>query len=181
VSIHPFTLNPKPKRIYTIMRELVYLLLGSNVGDRKANIEKANTLITEEIALVVRSPYYETAAWGKTDQSAFLNLAISLHTRLEPLILLAKLKEIEKRVGRVDTEKWGPRVIDIDILFYGPQIIQEPYLQIPHPYLPVRRFALVPLADIAGAFVHPVLKKTIKELLADCPDTAEVRLYSRSV
>ncbi len=159
------------------MREDVYLLLGSNVGDRDANIAKACELIGQETGSSIRqSALYETAAWGKTDQAAFLNQAIAIDTDLAPLALLTLLKKIEKRVGRIDTEKWGPRVIDIDILFYGREIIQLPELQVPHPYLPVRRFALLPLSEIAD-MRHPVLKKTIKDLLAECPDTSEVKVY----
>jgi 2-amino-4-hydroxy-6-hydroxymethyldihydropteridine diphosphokinase len=156
----------------------VYLLLGSNVGDRQANLKKASELISEEVSPVVAtSKLYETAAWGKTDQSPFLNQAIIVKTSIKPLILLSLLKNIETKVGRVDTEKWGPRVIDIDILLYGSEIIHEPELQVPHPYLPVRRFALLPLAEIAEEVIHPILKKTIAELLAECPDTSDVKIY----
>ena len=156
----------------------VYLLLGSNIGDREANLKRACELIRDEVSTdITQSHLYVTAAWGKTDQAAFLNQAIMTQTDTEPLVLLALLKNIEKKVGRVDTEKWGPRVIDIDILFYGSEIIQAPELQVPHPYLPVRRFALLPMAEIAGDLMHPVLKKTIKELLKLCPDTSEVKLY----
>ena len=161
------------------MPHKIYLLLGSNVGDRIANIEQACRLIQNELcSSIIRSHLFETAAWGKTDQAAFLNQAVAIETDIEPLTLLASLKKIEKAVGRVDTEKWGPRVIDIDILFYDGEIIQEPTLQVPHPYLPVRRFALLPLEEIAADLIHPVLKKTIKELLAECPDESEVKLYS---
>lgn len=161
------------------MPRKIYLLLGSNLGDRKANIEQACRHIQNELSpTIIRSHLFETAAWGKTDQAAFLNQAVAVETDIEPLELLSLVKEIEKAVGRVDTEKWGPRVIDIDLLFYGDEIIQEPTLQIPHPYLPVRRFALLPLAEIAADIIHPVLKKTIKELLAECPDESEVKLYS---
>ena len=156
----------------------VYLLLGSNIGDREANLKRACELIRDEVSTdITQSHLYETAAWGKTDQAAFLNQAIMIQTDTEPLVLLTLLKNIEKKVGRVDTEKWGPRVIDIDILFYGSEIIQAPELQVPHPYLPVRRFALLPMAEIAGDLMHPVLKKTIEELLKLCPDTSEVKLY----
>jgi 2-amino-4-hydroxy-6-hydroxymethyldihydropteridine diphosphokinase len=156
----------------------VYLLLGSNVGERGANLARASALISQNINVIRKqSGIYETAAWGKTDQSAFLNQAVMIQTDISAVSLLSMLKNIEKSVGRVDTEKWGPRVIDIDILFYGAEIIQTPDLQVPHPYLPVRRFALLPLAEIAGDLVHPVLKKTIKELLADCLDSSEVNVY----
>jgi 2-amino-4-hydroxy-6-hydroxymethyldihydropteridine diphosphokinase len=159
------------------MREDVYLLLGSNVGDRRSNINRAVELISNDgISLTTCSSLYETAAWGKTDQASFLNQAIAVQTDIGPLPLLALLKMIEKDTGRQETEKWGPRVIDIDILFYGKEIIQEPDLQIPHPYLPVRRFALLPLAEIAGGFVHPVLKKTVIKLLEECPDSSEVKI-----
>ena len=156
----------------------VYLLLGSNVGDRAANLKRACGLIQDELSPhITQSSLYETAAWGKTDQASFLNQAIMIQTDIKPLVLLALLKNIEKQVGRIDTEKWGPRVIDIDILFYGSEIVQEPELQVPHPYLPVRRFALLPMAEIARDLMHPMLKKTIKELLELCPDTSEVKLY----
>jgi 2-amino-4-hydroxy-6-hydroxymethyldihydropteridine diphosphokinase len=155
----------------------VYLLLGSNIGDRLVNIDMACELIRKEINISIEtSRIYETAAWGKIDQSSFLNQAICIQTDIEPLTLLRILKKIEKAVGRIDTEKWGPRVIDIDILFYGQKVIQDPELQIPHPYLPVRRFVLLPMIDIAPHFMHPVLKKTITELLATCPDTSEVNV-----
>ena len=156
----------------------VYLLLGSNIGDREANLKRACELIRDEVSTdITQSHLYETAAWGKTDQAAFLNQAIMIQTDTEPLVLLTLLKNIEKKVGRVDTEKWGPRVIDIDILFYVSEVIQAPELQVPHPYLPVRRFALLPMSEIAGDLMHPVLKKTIEELLKLCPDTSEVKLY----
>jgi 2-amino-4-hydroxy-6-hydroxymethyldihydropteridine diphosphokinase len=157
----------------------VYLLLGTNMGERIANIVKAVTAIGSKVGKVsIISAIYETAAWGKTDQDSFLNLAILVSTFLAPIDLLHELKTIEKEVGRTDTEKWGPRVIDIDIIFYGSELIQQPELQIPHPYLPVRRFALLPLSDIAIDFIHPLLKKSVKELLAECPDQSEVRVYS---
>ena len=153
----------------------IYLLLGTNEGDRHGNLAKALDLIGSKAGTISRqSGIYETAPWGKTDQASFLNQSVELESELAPLALLALLKEIEREVGRVSTEKWGPRVIDIDILFYGDQVIQEPELQVPHPYLPVRRFALLPMAEIAGGLVHPVLRKTIDELLGECPDGSEV-------
>jgi 2-amino-4-hydroxy-6-hydroxymethyldihydropteridine diphosphokinase len=160
------------------MAEEVYLLLGSNEGDRDRNLSRAVELISEPAGKQLKtSSIYETAAWGKTDQAAFLNQAIAISSELKPMELLRYLKDVEKQLGRVSSEKWGPRVIDIDILLYGDKVMQEPELQLPHPYLPVRRFALLPLAEIAGGFVHPVLQKTVMQLLAECPDESEVRVH----
>lgn len=157
------------------MAQKAYLLLGTNEGERQTNLAKAIELINKWAGKVIaQSSVYETAPWGKTDQASFLNMAISIETDLPPLVLLEHLKDIEKQVGRVSTEKWGPRVIDIDILFYGDEVVQVPELQVPHPYLPVRRFALLPMAQIAGGLVHPVLRRTVSELLEECPDGSEV-------
>jgi 2-amino-4-hydroxy-6-hydroxymethyldihydropteridine diphosphokinase len=161
------------------MTEEVYLLLGSNEGDRSRNLSKAIELISHSAGKLLKvSSIYETAAWGKTDQAAFLNQAICISSTLPPLEVLNHLKAIEKEVGRISTEKWGPRIIDIDILFYGHEILQQPELQVPHPYLPVRRFALLPMSEIAGSFIHPVLEKTITQLLAECPDSSDVKRHN---
>ncbi len=160
------------------MTEEVYLLLGSNVGDRDSNLSRAIERISQSAGELLKvSRIYETAAWGKIDQASFLNQAVYINTAHAPLELLTQLKNIEKEVGRVSTEKWGPRVIDIDILFYGSEIIQSPQLQVPHPYMPVRRFALLPLAEVTGDFMHPVLRKSVSALLTECPDVSDVRLY----
>jgi 2-amino-4-hydroxy-6-hydroxymethyldihydropteridine diphosphokinase len=154
----------------------VYLLLGSNEGNRGENIAAAKRLIDARCGQVLmRSLFYETEAWGMKEQSPFLNQALMIVTALEPLSLLSTLKEIEKEVGRIETTKWGPRIIDIDILFYGEEIHRHAELIIPHPYLHERRFTLVPLNEIAPDFIHPVFKKTVNELLKDCPDQGEVK------
>ena len=145
-----------------------YLLLGTNIGDRATNLLKARTLLARDIGIITaESSILETAAWGKTDQADFLNQAITIDTPHSPLALLQKLKSIEIEMGRVDTTQWGPRLIDIDILLYGKEIVNEPSLKIPHPYLHVRQFALLPLAELAKDIVHPVLNKTIEELLVE--------------
>ncbi len=153
----------------------VYLLLGSNEGRRQLNIAEACTLIALKCGTITKySSLYETAAWGLTNQQSFINQCIIINTNLRPENLLSALKEIEKQVGRIETIKWGPRIIDIDILFYSTEIINTPSLKIPHPLLHQRRFTLVPLNEIAGSFIHPVLKKSIPQLLEECADTLPV-------
>lgn len=157
----------------------VSLLLGSNMGNRMELLERALRRLSDEVGeLVCYSAAYETAAWGKTDQPAFLNMAVMLKSRLTPLNLLASILHIEKEMGRVREEKWGERIIDIDILLYGERIVSEPELSIPHPEMHKRRFALVPLHDIAPDALHPAIGKTITSLLAECPDTLPVSLFS---
>lgn len=123
----------------------------------------------------VRSPVYETAAWGITDQAPFLNQALELHTRSGADELMQELLRIEEQMGRVRQERYGPRTIDIDILLFNDEIRSTPLLTLPHPEMYRRRFALQPLADIAPDIQHPVLKKSIAELLAECPDELPVR------
>ncbi len=156
----------------------VFLLLGANLGDRPATLRRAVELLQSQVGVVMKmSAFYETAPWGLTDQPAFLNQAVSIQTRLSPLDLLKTTQAIEAQLGRERREKWGARLIDVDLLFYGNEIIDLPDLKIPHPFLPERRFALAPLAEIAPEFRHPGLGKTVKELLAECPDeSAVVRL-----
>jgi len=157
--------------------EGVYLLLGSNEGKPEVNLHQAKLLIGQKAGEIVQqSSIYETEAWGVKEQQAFLNQAILIETNLSPFTLLTTLKDTEKELGRVETSKWGPRVIDIDILFYGNQTVDLPELKIPHPYLQERRFTLVPMVEIAPGFVHPVLGKTMEGLLRDCEDNSEVRL-----
>lgn len=153
-----------------------YLLIGGNVGDRQQNLQQAVTAINNSCGSVLQqSAIYETAAWGKTDQQAFLNQALLVHTALTAHQLLHHALEAEVLLGRVRKERYGPRLIDIDILFFNHDIIREVALTIPHPEVQNRRFALTPLAEIAPQLLHPVLHKTISQLLAECPDTLEVR------
>ena len=153
-----------------------YLLIGGNLGDRKQNLSTAIELINEQCGIVTKtSSLYETAAWGITDQPAFLNQALEISTSLNAKQLLRKILKVEKMMGRVRKEKFGPRIIDIDILFYEDEIHDLRFLKIPHPELQNRRFVLEPLAEINSEFLHPVLKKTIAELLEECPDNLEVK------
>ena len=154
----------------------VYLLIGGNIGSREATLAKARRLIGETCGeLISSSSLYETAAWGKTDQPSFLNQALEINTALNPLQLLQQILKIEKQAGRIRNEKYGPRSIDIDILFFNDEIHHYPSLKVPHPAIQDRRFVLVPMKEIAPKFVHPVHKKTIEELLEGCADHLPVR------
>lgn len=156
-----------------------YLLLGANLGDRAHTLRRATDRIAERVGPVVQqSRLYETAPWGVTDQPMFLNQVLVVETVLEPEAVLDQTQAIEQELGRVRHEQWGARTIDIDILYYGQLILQTDRLTIPHPYLHLRRFTLVPLAEIAPEFVHPVLQKTTVELLTECADAGEVVLFN---
>lgn len=152
--------------------DLVFLLLGSNLGNRQLFLQQAIEKIIEEISPVIKSSaLYETQSWGKTDEPDYLNQVITLLTDLSPQTILQKILSIELDLGRKRDGKWGARVIDIDILFYGTAIIHEPGLTIPHPHLHNRRFTMEPLAEIAPEFIHPVLNQSIiniKNMLEDC-------------
>ena len=153
-----------------------YLLTGGNMGDRQKNLETTYERIEQECGNIVSaSSIYETAAWGKKDQPSFLNQVIEIQTGLTPRKLLKKILNIEKQIGRVRKEKYGPRIIDIDILLFNDEIHNYTSLKIPHPEMQNRRFVLVPLAEIAPGIIHPVFKKTIAELLAICPDELAVK------
>ena len=153
-----------------------YLLIGGNVGNRLENMEKAAELIGAKAGEISkRSTMYETEAWGKSDQPAFLNQVLRVQTDLEPQALLETILGIEQEMGRMRQEKYGPRTVDIDILLYNDMVLESDELSIPHPQLHMRRFALTPLAEIAASVIHPTLKKSIDELLLECPDKLAVK------
>jgi 2-amino-4-hydroxy-6-hydroxymethyldihydropteridine diphosphokinase len=150
--------------------------LGSNQGQREQLLARAAAEIHRQAGKVMaKSSVYETAAWGKEDQSPFLNQVLEIQTRLMPDQLLEVTQSIEKSLGRVRETHWGPRLIDIDILFYGDHLINLPELTIPHPAIADRRFTLVPMNEVDATWVHPVTKATMAELLARCGDKLEVR------
>lgn len=154
-----------------------YILLGTNLGDKRANLQQANLSISANLISIVSYSYiYETAAWGNTNQDNFYNQVIEVNTELSATDLLQKLLQIETQMGRVRNQKWEARIIDLDILYFNHEIIDTENLKVPHPYLHVRRFTLAPLVQIAPEFLHPVFNKTNTVLLENCSDYSEVKL-----
>jgi len=154
-----------------------WLLMGGNVGDTSHYLSEASELIGKKCGAIAKaSSIYQTAAWGKEDQAPFLNQALEIDTPLSPSKLLETLLDIEKELGRLRMERWAERTIDIDILYYAEEIISLTNLEVPHPRIHERRFALVPMTEITPDLVHPLFQKTQKQLLASCPDMLEVKL-----
>ena len=152
-----------------------YLLLGSNLGDKEDNIRTAVKLLKKIGKVKKHSAIYETEPWGFSDERNFFNMALCLETPLKPFKLLNEILKIEISIGRKrQTKQWVAREIDIDIIFYNNDIINEENLFVPHPQLKNRKFVLVPLKEIAPNFIHPSLNKSIIELLKECPDECEV-------
>jgi 2-amino-4-hydroxy-6-hydroxymethyldihydropteridine diphosphokinase len=157
-------------------KRIVYLALGTNLGDRAANLRVALAALPPAVTVLESSPVYETPPWGVTDQPAFLNMVIQGKTRLAPLNLLKHLKLLETQLGRLPSIRYGPRKIDLDLLFYDDILLNTPALTIPHPRLHERAFVLVPLADLAPGLLHPVFGKTVQQLLAEL-DTTGVKRF----
>jgi 2-amino-4-hydroxy-6-hydroxymethyldihydropteridine diphosphokinase len=154
----------------------VYLCLGGNLGEREKNLTQAIAMIAERVGQVLSvSSVYETASWGVSEQPNYLNQVLKIVTDLKAKEVLNTCLEIEKEIGRTRNIKWENRLIDIDMLFFNAEIIDTPELKIPHPFIQERKFVLVPMAQIAGQLKHPILNKTIVELLADCKDDLEVK------
>jgi 2-amino-4-hydroxy-6-hydroxymethyldihydropteridine diphosphokinase len=156
----------------------VYIGLGTNLGDRLKNLDKAISYLTSIAIVQKMSKVYETEPWGLKEQPFFLNQVIKCVTSFEPIPLLKQLKTIEKKMRRVATIHYGPRIIDLDILFYNNIILETPELTIPHPMMAERAFVLIPLAEIAPNLIHPKLHKTITELMKDI-DINSVRIFEK--
>ena len=153
-----------------------YLLIGGNEGDRIKYLQEARDHIEIHFGQIIQKSFiYETAAWGKTDQPNFLNQVLLIRTLLDAPALMQGILDIEKKMGRLRSEKFSQRIIDIDILFFNKEIITQPQLVVPHPEIQNRRFVLVPMNEIAPQFIHPVLQKTIHTLLKECMDELDVK------
>lgn len=147
------------------MDHTVYIALGTNLGDRSANLRAAIESMPPEVTVLVESHIYETPPWGYEDQPAFLNMVVKAETGLGPGALLEFLKQLEVELGREQNFRWGPRLIDLDILFYDDLVLDSPPLVIPHPRLHERAFVLVPLMDIAPDLIHPLFQRSVRDLL----------------
>ena len=157
--------------------ETVYLGLGSNLGDREEHLRTGLDFLARSLQIVRVSSVYETEPWGNTEQPHFLNLAVEASVGMLPQQLLKTAKEVEQCVGRRPTLRYGPRVLDVDVLFYGSQVVATPELTIPHSRIPERAFVLIPLAEIASSYLHPVLRLTVGALLERVEGPGGVRLW----
>ncbi|MBL7935034.1 MAG: 2-amino-4-hydroxy-6-hydroxymethyldihydropteridine diphosphokinase [Bacteroidia bacterium] len=161
---------------------VTYLCLGGNIGDRETALNQAILIISQEIGNIVsKSGIYETEAWGVENQQAYLNQCIAVTTNLTAEELIHSVLVIEKQLGRERSNSitYEPRIIDIDIIFYNNTIIETPQLTVPHPRLHLRKFVLIPLNEIASNHLHPILNKTIFNLLSDCEDQSEVKEFKQ--
>ncbi|HEL2149625.1 TPA: 2-amino-4-hydroxy-6-hydroxymethyldihydropteridine diphosphokinase [Streptococcus suis] len=161
------------------MKHLAYLSIGGNMGDRLAYLKAALEALDHhpDCRLGLVSPIYETPAWGKTDQADFLNLACQVYTDLSAQDFLSVCQNIEQELDRVRIEKWGQRTIDLDIIFWDEEKIQEENLIVPHPYAHERAFVLKPLAEIASDYRHPILKKVVSDLLAELGEQKDINIF----
>lgn len=161
------------------MQTEVVLSLGGNKGDREKLLFRAIEQLNDHFQLLKVSKIYETAAWGGVAKGDFLNQIAVISTEMEPKEVLEIIQEIEKDLGRTREEPWGDRTMDIDILYFGSQVVDSEILKIPHPFISKRRFILVPLNELLPDKKHPVFKKTSSQLLEECEDSSFVRLYNR--
>ena len=159
------------------MNHQVFIALGTNLGNRAENLNAAREALPPEVNVIACSPVYETPPWGYADQPSFLNQVVQAETDLPPYGLLVYLKQLEIGMGREETVRYGPRIIDLDILFYDDMVLETPALTIPHPRLVERAFVLVPLADLAPELRHPKLGKTVNELREEI-DPSGIELFT---
>ncbi|MEK6530976.1 MAG: 2-amino-4-hydroxy-6-hydroxymethyldihydropteridine diphosphokinase [Deltaproteobacteria bacterium] len=162
-----------------MMRDKVFISIGSNLGERVLNIRRAIEGLGEnplEISIADISSFYETEPWGDREQGLFINCVVEIKTALSPHDLLLRLKQIEASFGRTINRRWGPRVIDLDILFFGAGVINEKDLVVPHPRLQERAFVLAPLSELSPGFIHPCLGLSVAELLERVEDKAGIRI-----
>ena len=153
-------------------------MIGGNLGDRLKLLQKAESLLESTCGTLVNaSSIYESEAWGMNNQPSFLNRLLVMQTDLTPFQLLEKMLDIELQLERKRLEKWGPRTMDIDLLFYNDLVLETEKLTVPHPWIGSRRFVLEPLVEVAGELLHPIVKKTMKQLLESCKDPCQVRCW----
>jgi len=159
--------------------ELLFLSLGSNLGNCIRNINNTYSLVEVKIGKIISSSsIFETEPWGFINENYFLNQVLMLNTELNPHDILIKIEEIERQLGRIrNLKSYESRIIDIDILFYGNLIMSSKKLTIPHPLIAARKFVMVPLAELAPYWEHPLTKETMKQMLADCTDNSKVKKY----
>ncbi len=155
---------------------IIFLSLGTNLGDRLANLSHAIAALPPPVSVLRLSSIYETEPWGYHDQPAFLNQVLEGRTDLSPGALLDHLKQIERKLGRQPTFRYGPRLVDLDILFYGDQVIDLPGLAVPHPHLAERAFVLVPLAELAPDLRHPMNGMSVQTMLAKIDSKGVVKI-----
>jgi 2-amino-4-hydroxy-6-hydroxymethyldihydropteridine diphosphokinase len=159
------------------MSTITYLSLGGNLGNTIEIFQNSREILTKKVGKITQlSSLYQTAAWGPIPQNDFINQVIELETKLSAPELMDILLEIELKQGRVRQERWGPRTLDLDIIFFGEQLISTESLEIPHPRMEDRKFVLVPLNEINPNFIHPTFHKTVQQLLMECPDECECRI-----
>jgi 2-amino-4-hydroxy-6-hydroxymethyldihydropteridine diphosphokinase len=165
------------------MKHIAYIAIGSNIGNPRGNCIEAIHEISkhDSIKIISKSSFYQTSPIGPIQQEWFINSAIKINTSLTPIKLLTNLLNIESTMGRVRQEKWGPRLIDLDLLFYDNQILNQEEITIPHPEISKRNFVLIPLCEIAENLHHPILKKTIKTLLNESTDNAKVKKLNPTI